>query len=166
MSEDNKVYDQKNINRPVTLAELEGFSKGILIDLPSPNGTSFIKVKVKRIDLTQEFLNKSQVTNFLANPVIEKYMNNNSNFGKSQDVIKNELKNEFENIKDDGLTQESIKDIKELLPLLDEICEKVLVEPTYQDFKNTCGLTQFQKEYLFNWAMGETTDLVNFRNGG
>lgn len=155
-------YTQKNDSRPITLAELQNFAKGILIDIPSFIDGEFIKVKVKRIDMTKSFLNKPQITNFLANPVIDKYMKDDKLKTLSQDEIKNKLIQESST-----LSNEDLKSIQELLPLLDEIAKEILIEPTYEDFSSACGgLSQKQKEFLFNWAIAETTSLQSFRNGG
>lgn len=165
MSEENeKKFSQKNDERPVTLAELQGFAKGILIEIPSPIVGEFIKVKVKRIDMSKEFLKKPEVTSFLANPVIENYMKTaDVNKLKNSQQVQQDLAQQFEEARLNG---DDLKSIQELLPLLDEVAKQILIEPTYEDFQNTCGLTQHMKEALFNWAMGETMSLVSFRNGG
>lgn len=147
---------QKN-NRPVTLAELQGFAKGILIDIPSPKVGEFIKVKVKRLDLTKELLCRPEVASFLSLPIIEKYKDNPNNKEAEKD-IENYLNNE--------LSKGDMDRTNDLMKLADDVCRMCLVEPTFKDFENTCGLTLEMKMSIFNWAFGETKDLVSFRNGG
>lgn len=159
----DKKYSQKNNDRPVTLAELQSFAKGILIDMPSFVTGEYIKVKVRRIDMSKDFLKRTEITNFLANPVIEKYMQENNLAAKNKQQIQSDLKEKFE---DTVLNQQNLKQIQELIPLLDEVAKQILIEPSYEDFEKNCPLTQDQKEFLFDWAMGETRDLESFRNGG
>lgn len=159
----DKKYSQKSSDRPVTLAELQSFAKGILIDMPSFVTGEYIKVKVRRIDMSKDFLKRTEITNFLANPVIEKYMQENNLATKNKQQIQSDLKEKFE---DTVLNQQNLKQIQELLPLLDEVAKQILIEPSFEDFEKSCPLTQDQKEFLFDWAMGETRDLESFRKGG
>ena len=153
-------YSQKANDRPVTLAELSGFAKGILIDIPSPISGEVIKVKVRRLDLTKDLLGKSEITNFLSIDVIEKYKDTS----KSKEEIEKELEKELAKKIEEN--DEKTKDgIMKIVPLIDDICKEVLVEPTYQDFQNTCGLTMEMKMCLFGFAVGETQKLQSFRNG-
>ena len=152
----DKKYSQKNMDRPITLAELQCMAKGILIDIPSQIEGENIKVKVKRLDMTKDFLTKPEVTNFLSIPVIDKYKNNQN----SEDLnkkIEEEVLSQIQNGNNEY--------IDKMIPLIEDICKKTLMEPTYEDFENTIALTLEQKMFIFNWAVGETTQLINFRKG-
>lgn len=149
-------YSQKNTERAVTIAELQGFAKGFLIDIPSFVEGELIKVKVKRLDLTKDFLKRPEVTNFLTLPVVQKYQDN-----MTSEEIEKQLQDEMGKQIQEGNTDT----ITQLMPLLDDICKQALVEPTYEDFENSCGLTMQMKMSIFGWIVNEFEDLKNFRNG-
>lgn len=58
------------------------------------------------------------------------------------------------------LEKTAIEESKEIMQMFELYSEVCLVEPTYKEFKEI--MTDQQKEYIFNWAMGDVADAETF----
>ncbi|AEE95285.1 hypothetical protein [Mahella australiensis] len=53
--------------------------------------------------------------------------------------------------------------IKDIVPILDEVVKEAMVQPTYGEFVSITPMTFDQKLQIFNYAMGDLERLSSFR---
>lgn len=109
-----------------------------VIDIPDFNNEGTIKVRVKKPRL-MAMASQGQIPNHLLSTV------NNMMFGANKSKQKDK--------------EPKIEDVTNLYELY---CTACLVEPTYEEFKEL--ITDEQMEAIFNWGMGNVTQLDSFRN--
>ena len=133
--------------KPITLEELEQIASGEVIDIPSHDGRGTIAVRVKRIDMTSELLNSEMLSNELIGDVVKQF-----DRGKSQQQVEQQLKAKMVDA-----------DMSKIVSLVDKICVKALVEPTFEQFEEFAPLNLNQKMAIFNWIMEEVRGMKPFR---
>ena len=134
----------------LTLEDLQKMKDdGIEINIPGFDGGE-ITVKVKSIDISAELLNKaSTLYNLAQSDVVEKFKKKNTkgnspNIMQTEEEIKNQLLQNPE--------EENIELLNKMLPEMEKVCEEILIQPTYKQFKENCPLNIEQKTALFGWA--------------
>jgi hypothetical protein len=53
--------------------------------------------------------------------------------------------------------------IKDIIPVLDEVVKEAMVQPTYEEFTSITPMTFDQKLQIFNYVMGDIEKLASFR---
>lgn len=107
-----------------------------IIDIPNFDNTGTVKVRVQKPRL-MAMASQGEIPNHLLGVV------NDMMFGRKKGGKKKENK---------------IEDVTKIYELY---CRACLVEPSYDEFKDI--ITDEQMEALFDWAMGDVSQLDNFR---
>lgn len=107
-----------------------------IVEIPGFDNQSTIKVKLKKPSL-MTLVAEGKVPNHLLGIA-------------SQMVGGNQSKSK-------GKEADQTKDIIQMLELYCQIC---LVEPTYEEFKDI--MTDQQKEFIFDWGMGDVAKATTF----
>lgn len=137
-----------------TLEDLKKASEGHLIPIPGFEPNSTIYVRVKRIDITADMLGSSVLPNELQQEVVKQFDGNTGKKKPSQKEIEVQIAKRFE--------EES--SIADMIPMIDKMCRKALLEPTYEQFEELYPLTTSQKMTIFQWLMEEVKSMRGFRS--
>lgn len=153
----NQNQNQKRNNggvQPISLDQLRKAASGEVINIPDHTGSETIAVRVKRVDLTSDVLSSGMIPNDLQADVVKQFEK-----GGSRDQVEKHIEKRLE--------KELAGDMEEMnkfLPMINKLCEKALMEPTWADFEEIYPLTMPQKMAIFEWLMGEVRQMRSFRD--
>ncbi len=145
MNEENAMRAEvKNIERKVvSIEEMLAASKGELVDLPSFNGGETFTVRLRRPSMLQ-MIKTGKIPNDLL-------IDANRLFTKGTgSMAENSVVNDPNSLKD-------------MMQLLETICESAFVEPTYQEIKGAgIELTDSQMLAVFEYTQNGVGNLKSF----
>ncbi len=133
-----------------SMEEIRGQVNEDIITIPGFTMGSTINVRILPVDLTSLML-EHDFNNPLAEILGDKLKPDMTN-KQRQRLVEKTMTNK----------QQRAENLKKMLPMLDAVCEQVLVEPTWAEFVEVKPLTMAQKLAIFNNATG-VSDLSPFR---
>jgi len=147
----NNRNQSQRPRKPISLDALRTAAQGEIISISDHAGKGTMDVRVRRIDLSADVLNSGLIPTDLQQDVMKQFGE-----GKSGAQIEQTMEKQLG-------SQGIATDINKLLPAINQMCAKVLVEPTWDDFQEIYPLTLPQKMEIFQWVTDEIKEMSTFR---